>query len=301
MRSTLANPLVADPASVEVELVDLAYQFIMGAAYISLGYFSGGIRRSIVALTLFFAGTLVVELLPVRGFGPDYFEQQRQTGALLEALINTLVLATIVGVGAHIDKRARVRQKLREHDPAFVVAEIIEIQWRLNPIAGSSCVIVVDVAGSTRMKADADPLAVEYSFRAFHEFVANVGDRRGGTVVSTAGDAAVLTFQSCPEALYAAKEVQTELERFNAHVNRLENPFRVRIGIHTGNVSAQLSDVPFNEVIDIAAHVEKEAPVGGIAITQPVADVIKDERVAELKELVDGQQVFVVLNPTLVA
>jgi class 3 adenylate cyclase len=255
----------------------------------------------LIALTLFFAATVAVELIPVYYFGPTYFQYLIDSGLLLEGLTRTLMVAIVVGVGAHIDKRARVRQKLKEHDPAFVVAEIIEIQWRLNPVAGSSCVVVVDVAGSTRMKTDADPLAVEYSFRAFHDFLTKIGARRGGTVVSTAGDAAVLTFQSCPEALYFAKEVQTDIERFNAQTNRLESPFRLRIGVHTGNVSAQLSDVPFNEVIDIAAHVEKEAPVGGIAITQPVADVLQDERVAELKEQVDGQHVYVVLNPILVS
>lgn len=281
--------------------VNYAYQFVMTLSYVALGYFSGGIRRSIVALTLFFATTVCVELVPVYNFGPQYFEYITQSGALLEGLAGTLLLALFVGVGAHIDKRARVRQKLKENDPAFVVAEIIEIQWRLNPVAGSSCVVVVDVAGSTRMKSDADPLAVEYSFRAFHDFLAGIGSRRGGTVVSTAGDASVLTFQSCPEALYFAKEVQTEIERFNSITNRLDSPFRLRIGIHTGNISAQLSDVPFNEVIDIAAHVEKEAPVGGIAITQPVADILKDERVAELKEQVDDQHVYVVLNPILVS
>jgi len=58
--------------------------------------------------------------------------------------------------------------------------------------------------------------------------------------------------------------------------------------------------VPFNELIDIAAHVEREAPVGGIAVTQRVVENLADERVAALKDQVDGQNVYVVLNPTLV-
>lgn len=301
LRGTFADPqpTVAETAVRLDEFVGLTHAFLMGVCYVSLGYFSGGIRRSLIALTLVFAGSLVAELVPYKYFGPEYFEYLRSSGELLDGLANTLIVALVVGVGAHIDKRARVRRKLQEHDPAFVLAEIVEIQWRLNPTAASSCVAVVDVAGSTRMKADADHLAVEYSFRAFHTFIEQIGARRGGSVISTAGDAAVLTFASCAEALYAAKEIQSEIERFNSRTNRLESPFRVRIGIHTGNVSAQLRDVPFNELIDIAAHVEKEAPVGGIALTQAAVENLQDERVAALKDQVDGQNVFLVLDPTL--
>jgi len=297
----IPNVSVEQAASQISGLILLVYRVVTGAALVTLGYFSGGVRRSIIAVTMAFAGLLVTELLPYSYFGPEYFEILRQSGALLNGLVNVLFLALIVGVGAHVDKRARVRRKLQEHDPAFVVAEIVEIQWRLNPTAASSCVAVVDVAGSRRMKSDADPLAVEYSFRAFHDFIAKTANRRGGSVLSTAGDGAVLTFSSCAEALYAAKEIQTEIDRFNAKTNRLPAPFRVRIGIHTGHVSAHLRDVPFNELIDIAAHVEKEAPVGGIAVTQTVVESLKDERVAALKDQVDGQDVFFVLDPTLVS
>jgi class 3 adenylate cyclase len=89
------------------------------------------------------------------------------------------------------------------------------------------------------------------------------------------------------------------MDEFNTITNRLPSSFRVRIGIHTGHVSAQLAEVPFSELIDIAAHVEKEAPVGGIAVTQSVADSLGDERVTALKEPVDGINVYLVLNPTL--
>ena len=304
--TVLVRGLQADP-SLPVEVAEaqmpglarVIYQSLTAVAFVSLGYFAGGLRRAFVAMVLVYAGTLVAELIPFSYFGPGYFEYLRESGKLFAGLVNTLTVAFIVGVGAHIDKRARVRQKLQEHDPAFVLAEIVEIQWRLNPKAAASCVVFVDVAGSTRMKADADPLAVEYSFRAFHGFVANITNKRGGSVLSTAGDGAVLTFASCAEALYAAKELQTRMDEFNTITNRLPSSFRVRIGIHTGHVAAQLAEVPFSELIDIAAHVEKEAPVGGIAVTQSVADSLGDERVAALKEPVDGINVYLVLNPTL--
>ncbi len=302
LRSSFAGPPLADSGLYMwlPEPIKLLSRLVTGLSFLALGYLSGGIRRAVIALVLMFAGTLAAEMMPLPFFGPDYIEYLKSSGAMLEGLLNTLLLALLVGVGAHIDKRARVRQKLQEHDPAYVTAEIVEIQWRLSPTAAASCVVVVDVAGSTRMKAEADPLAVEYSFRAFHSFVAKITVKRGGTVLSTAGDGAVLTFNSCAEALYAAKEMQTKIGQFNSNTNRLAASFRVRIGVHTGQVSAHLQDVPFSELIDIAAHVEREAPVGGIAVTQRVVENLADERVAALKDQVDGQNVFVVLNPTLV-
>jgi class 3 adenylate cyclase len=295
-KSSLPTELAA--ASVPT-LVTVFVQVLTAVTFLGLGYFSGGVRRSVVALVSAFAGILAAELTPFGYFGPDYIAFLAESGRLLEGVVNTLVLAVLVGIGAHIDKRARVRQKLQEHEPAHVTAEIVEIQWRLNPSASASCVMVVDVAGSTRMKAEADPLAVEYSFRAYHDFVAEIARRRGGTVLSTAGDGVVLTFGSCGEALYAAKEIQTKIAKFNGSTNRLPSSFHLRIGIHTGQVVAQLQEVPFNELIDIAAHVEKESPVGGIAVTQRVVENLEDERVAALKDPVDGQNVYVVMNPTL--
>jgi class 3 adenylate cyclase len=280
--------------------VDAIVQVVTGVAFLAVGYLAAGVRRAIVALVLMFAGTLMAESLPFRFFGPDYIESLRLNGELLDGLRNTLVFSLLIGMGGHIERRARVRRKLQENDPAHLTAEMVEIQWRLSPTAGSSSTMVVDVAGSTRMKAEADPLAVEYSFRAYHQFVSEIAQRRGGTMVATAGDGAVATFPSCGEALYAAKEIQTRIGEFNARANRLPSQFRVRIGIHTGRVSARLQEVPFNELIDIAAHIEKEAPVGGIAVTQSVVEDLEDERVAALKDQIDGHNVFVILNPTLV-
>ncbi|MCH7945619.1 MAG: adenylate/guanylate cyclase domain-containing protein [Armatimonadetes bacterium] len=271
------------------------------AAYLAVGYVSGGVRKSVVALMLVFVGIIGVEFIPYGFFGPQYIELVKTNGDLLLGLVGTIVVAIMIGLGAHIDERARRRRKLADRDPAVVLSEIVQIQWRLNQATGATCVMVVDVAGSRAMKSEADPLAVEYSFRAFQGFLADIAEVGSGTVLSTAGDGAVVTFPSCAEALYAAKEIQTEIVRFNSRTNRLPSPFRVRIGIHMGEVSAQLADVPFNELIDIAAHVEKEAPVGGIAMTKRVHDHMEDERVAAMKEEIDGQSVFFVLNPTLSA
>ena len=274
---------------------------VKAIGYLGVGYLTASLRKSVVVLSLMFAGMLAVELIIVGLFGPDHPLNVLNNRELVVGLFVMLMFGMGGSSGAHIDERARVRRKLAENDPAHVVAELVELQWRLKPTTEASCVVSVDVAGSTAMKSAADPLMIEYSFRAYQEFLMAIADKRGGVVLSTAGDGAVLNFQSCAEALYAAKEIQTEIGRFNSRTNRLSSPFRVRVGIHTGEVTAQLKDVPFSELIDISSHVERESPVGGIAITQSVVDHLEDEHVAALQEKVDGQTVYFVLNPTFSA
>jgi class 3 adenylate cyclase len=88
------------------------------------------------------------------------------------------------------------------------------------------------------------------------------------------------------------------MTEFNSQVNRLVDPLRLRIGIHCGQTASSLQEVPYNELIDIAAHVEASAPVGGIAVTEQVVKYIEDEAVAEIKDEIDGHRVSIVLNPT---
>lgn len=277
-------------------MLDLA---IVGLTIVAIGYLSGGPKRSVIALTLLFGGKLLTESIPYSLFGPQYIRFLIDSGKMILGLELTILIALILGVGSHIDARARVRQRLQENDPAALLAEIVEIQWRLNPSQSATCVLVVDVAGSTGLKQDADPLHVEYSFRAFQDLIERLSRKRGGSVLSQAGDGAVVSFGNSAEALYVAKEIQTELPRFNSDVNRLSGRFRARIGIHSGKTATDLAAVPFNELIDIAAHVERVAPVGGIAVTKQVAAHVQDEPLAEVMEKVDGQTVFIVLNPTL--
>src|SRR5690606_547747 len=176
--------------------------------------------------------------------------------------------------------------------------ELVKLQWRLNPKTQATCVLVVDVARSTAMKANADPLKIEWSFREYQLLIEGWVNRNNGEVLSTAGDGAVATFATCNEAMLCAKQIQTEMPRFNARVNRLDDPFRLRIGLHTGETSAQMADVQYNELIDIAAQVESHSPVGDIAVTERVARFLPNAAFAALKEEVAGQPVSIVLNPT---
>jgi len=285
--------------SIPLAVATLITFVISTALYCVMGYAGGRVGRSVLAVSVGYLGSLVASLIPWGIYGPQMVGTMLTSWSWVVPLCSVVFVGLLTGVGAFIEQQTHEDRRMQNDDPAMLLAEMVRIQWRLNPMTQATCIFVVDVARSTAMKADADPLKVEWSFREYQRLVESVSASHGGEVLSTAGDGGVVAFSTCNEALQAAKELQTEMHHFNSRVNRLQDPFRLRIGLHTGQTTAQIAEVQFNELIDIAAHVESHAPVGGIAITEPVARLLPDEPVAALKQEVDGQAVSIVLNPTI--
>lgn len=64
------------------------------------------------------------------------------------------------------------------------------------------------------------------------------------------------------------------LFEFNAFRNRLNTTIELRAGLHSGTVSApgmDASRVDFAHVIDLAAHLQKEADPGTLAVSREAA------------------------------
>jgi len=266
-------------------------------AYIAIGFLSGGVRRGFVAAMLAGLGSALPMLIPIGQFGPTYYGEPGAIGeAVLDALSMSLV-AMAAALGAKVQSLAHHESNLRRNDRATLTAEMLRIQWRLSDGATDVCVMVVDAARSSEMKAAADPLTVEYSFREYQDWIEATSTEFGGRVHATAGDGAVVAFTRCKDAYHAARRLQTDLSRFNRDVNRLPHPFRLRIGLHVGHVAGDLDEVEFTEVIDIAAHVQGAAPISGIALSDSVAANLPEEEVVPLSKTIDNHKVFLALNP----
>lgn len=211
-----------------------------------------------------------------------------------------VMICTLIGVlAAQVQVLLTQRNRRQGRSPAALLAERVMLQRRLNLGRQATCVLVVDVARSTKMKDGADPLKVEWSFREYQALVATVGAAHGGEVLSTAGDGAVLLFARAGDAVQAARSIQTEIGAFNQRRNRMSQPFRLRIGLHLGETTSDLAQAPFHEVIDKAAHIESVAPIGGIALSGRVAAEVPELQVVALANRIDDEEVMVVLNPTL--
>jgi class 3 adenylate cyclase len=221
------------------------------------------------------------------------------TSSLPVGLANPPGLWLLSGIGALAGSVAaqgargrHVRELRAMGNAASAIAEVIRIQWRMEAVPSNVCVMSVDVAGSSKMKMGAAPLLAEYSFREYQRYVAEIVEAHQGRIHSTAGDGVVAAFDSCRKACAAAREIQRGMFRFNNESNRLRTPFRLRIGLHMDSVAGDLRNVEFSRVIDVAAHVESVAPVGGIAVTEPVAKRLLGERLEPAPAPVDGIAVY---------
>lgn len=260
---------------------------------LGIGYLARTILRSLGATAIQLAVSVVPALL---GLNPGNWERLQNMPILQIVLTYIMFFACgIIGVGAaaveDYTQRARLR---RENDPEALLAELVELEIALGGGQQETYVLVVDVAGSTAMKKDCDPLVAEWTFRAYQELVAQLCGRHAGRVESTAGDGAVLGFPSAEQALAAARELLAALPDFNRTTNRLPQDFVLRIGLHCGSVQGGLQEVQFTRVIDVAAHVEAASPRNGIGMTSAFREKLPPETPAQkMAAAVDGFDVYV--------
>jgi class 3 adenylate cyclase len=281
-----------------VALVSLTVFSVHFSLLLAIGFFSKATLKAIFSSWLYLAATMPPKLIPLGSFGPEAFWRELAPPSLAFGLGMALVVASVASAGARVEDRAAQDRKLTQNDPAALLAELVRLQWQLSPHTSDVCILVADAARSAEMKEMADPWTVEYSFREYQLFLERIVHAEGGSVISTAGDGAIAEFPSARDAYRAARRIQTEIEQFNRKINRLERAFRLRIGLHEGPVTGSINDVEFSAVIDIAAHIQAAAPVGGIALSKVAAEHLGDEPLAQLAEPVDGQTVYLSMRPT---
>lgn len=174
------------------------------------------------------------------------------------------------------------RKKLGMQDPQeerqALLKQLVELQDKLREGEQSMTFLSLDIVGSTRMKEVADPLSVEFTFTEYHKFCELAARRYGGRTHSTAGDGVTCAFPHPQQAFQAARFILAGLVELNTFRNKIGIPIALRAAVHTGTVVAppgqDISKINFSHVIDIAAHLQKVAPVGGVAVSEEACRLI---------------------------
>lgn len=154
----------------------------------------------------------------------------------------------------------------------------------------------IDVVGSGEIKQGEDPFIVQFVFKAYQNFVEKLVEVNGGSIHSTSGDGAMACFERASDAVEAARQILDNMEVFNAQENQLERNFRLRMGIHTGQVvinsDGKINDM-FAESLDIAGHIQKDASENSLTISEKTLNQLEDISgfVSRNKEL-DGTRLF---------
>ena len=120
----------------------------------------------------------------------------------------------------------------------------------------------IDVAGSTTIKEGLSKEAVVYSFREYNRILDNLTQKHHGEEFNRIGDERIIMFKKPANAMKMGIELYNALFEFNKDktANRLNEPFKVRIGINTGDClidpMIESSDVA-DYTLDVACHLQK--------------------------------------------
>jgi adenylate cyclase len=136
-------------------------------------------------------------------------------------------------------------------------------------------ILAADVVSYSRlMRADeAGTLAQLKTHRK--ELIDPSFEAHDGRIVKTTGDGFLVEFASVVDAVECATDIQQEMAARNASVPE-EQRFVFRIGINLGDVIIDGEDI-YGDGVNIASRLEGLAEPGGICVSHPVYESVKDK------------------------
>lgn len=121
---------------------------------------------------------------------------------------------------------------------------------------------LTDIADSTVLAQSMGDIAWAGMVGSHETRIRHITRSQGGTVVIFLGDGSMLAFESARAAIRAAVEIQRACA---------DEPYTIRIGIHSGEVIRTADDL-FGLTVNKAARVAAAAPDGGIVISSTTRD-----------------------------
>jgi adenylate cyclase len=137
-----------------------------------------------------------------------------------------------------------------------------------------TCILCADVKSYARLM-ESDEARTIGTLRQYRAAMDALIERHEGRTVNTWGDAVIAEFTSVVEAVQCAIEVQRELAVRNRDLPAAEQMW-FRIGINLGDVMVENDDL-YGEGVNIAARLQELAEPGGILISAPVYDLVRNK------------------------
>lgn len=136
----------------------------------------------------------------------------------------------------------------------------------------------IDVVGSYGMKSESNrPEHIIVSFERWRSWVKGIVEEFGGMVLNSNGDELMCFFESTHDCVRSGSAILSRLDAFNAEQNELSSPFQLRVGAHTGSsLVDRKRGVAYSAVLDVAGHLQKDADVNGLLISQQTLDALPD-------------------------
>jgi TolB-like protein/tetratricopeptide (TPR) repeat protein len=126
-------------------------------------------------------------------------------------------------------------------------------------------IMFTDIAGYTAMMGENEDKALQI-LRKNRDIQKTSISKHGGVWLKEMGDGILARFDSVLNAILCAQEVQKQIYE--------TNEFKVRIGIHLGDITIENEDV-FGDGVNIASRLQSIADPGGIYVSESVIRAIR--------------------------
>src|SRR5271165_7193306 len=153
------------------------------------------------------------------------------------------------------------------------------------PVPGRKLIAVVyaDMAGYSRLIGLDDAGTFERLRELRRDLIDPALARHGGTLVNTAGDSLLVTFDSIIAAMRFAVDVQRGVPDFDGDYPS-ERRMRFRMGVNVGDVIPDGTNL-HGEGVNIAARLQAVCPPGAICVSRVVRDHVGYRLGLDFKEL----------------
>jgi TolB-like protein len=137
-----------------------------------------------------------------------------------------------------------------------------------------AAILAADVVGYSRLVSTDEADALSRLSRLRRDIIEPSIAGHSGRLFKVMGDGFLAEFASAVQAVSCAIAIQTETEAASSGFDDGQK-MRLRIGIHVGDVMVEGEDL-MGDGINIAARLESIAAAGGISISRPVHDQVRD-------------------------
>jgi class 3 adenylate cyclase/tetratricopeptide (TPR) repeat protein len=145
---------------------------------------------------------------------------------------------------------------------------------------GTVTVLFTDLVGSTQLNQTLGDEVAGAVEREIEAMALERVEKQRGVVVKDTGDGLMVAFQSARRAVACAQEIQRAVARRNREAR--DQPVRMRIGLHTGEVVDDHGGMS-GETVIVAKRIEGLAPPGGIFASDTTHGVLGTAR-SELQD-----------------
>ena len=150
-----------------------------------------------------------------------------------------------------------------------------------------AAIVSTDVVGYSRLMG-ADEVGTLARLKAYRRDLIDPRiDQHRGRIVKTTGDGLLIEFPSVIDAVQCALEVQQLIAERNVALSETEQ-MRFRIGINLGDVIIEPDDI-YGDGINVAARLQTISEPGGVCISSPVFDQVKNKMSLDYVDLGDQE------------